>query len=479
MHNGIRRFKDRSLFVICGIMTLFGLVMLFGILLTVFSAGLPSLTPYFIFTPESETPGIGQGIANAIVGSILLSLISTVIATPFALATAIYLQKYAPDNYLTRAIRFFIEVLSGTPSIVVGAFGLLLLVTYLRTYTGGFSLIAGSIGLSILILPVIERAIEDAIAMVPRDLEEGSYALGTTKWQTVRGITLPAATSGIATGTILGFGRAAEESAVVILTAGYTQFMPELAIRSNDKLFMATKIYPFQDLVGSLPYAVYHAYEHSNVIPVSNAFACALILISLVMIINVGAKTVFWLSTRTVNKKRSPLLYSLRKSLFRSDNKGGDTRHADSPRSSNPPAAPQGSPSARVGNPSHPTPSDWTLALTQPIPVASSQPSEKTIATPHPASTQANPSGPLPVDGLLAVSPAAAGHSLPPAAHGCGDAGYPDLLEDDPDGPAEPDPGSTRRTRHPAGAELLEEPHIPLAETWRSMTKNQQENMHV
>lgn len=290
----LRRLKNHSLTVICSIAALFGVVMLFGIIGQVFIQGMPSLTPYFLFTPESETPGLGQGIANAVVGSILLSLFSTIIATPLALGTAIYLQKYAPDNHFTRTLRFFIEVLSGTPSIVVGAFGLLVLVIYLRSFTGGFSLIAGSIGLAILIMPVIERAIEDAIAMVPKDLEHGSYALGATKWQTIRHITLPTCLSGIVTGTILGFGRAAEESAVVILTAGYSQFMPEFTVKHSDKLFMGIKLYPIQDLVGSLPYAVYHAYENSNVIPMSNAFACAFILISFVMVINVTAKFVFW-----------------------------------------------------------------------------------------------------------------------------------------------------------------------------------------
>lgn len=469
-----RMIKDRSLTVLCLVASLFGVLMLFAIVLQVLIKGLPALTPYFILTPESATPGLGQGIANAIVGSIILSLLATVAATPLALGTAIYLQKYAPENRFTQIIRFFIEVLSGTPSIVVGAFGLLVLVMYLRPFTGGFSLIAGAIGLAILIMPVIERAIEDAIQAVPAELEHGAFALGATNWQTIRTITLPASFSGIVTGSILGFGRAAEESAVVILTAGYTQFMPEFTIKTHDKLFMGIKIYPIQDLVGSLPYAVYHAYENSNVIPVSNGFACAFILIFFVMVINIGAKTVLWIGTRN-QKKSNTILYALRRSVFRSEKKIPN------------PSAEKKNPEITVRakysqdhetSETRSTPT-WTLALTQPIPVASSQPSEKTIATPHPASTQANPSGPLPVDGLLAVSPAAAGHSLPPAAHGCGDAGYPDLLEDDPDGPAEPDPGSTRRTRHPAGAELLEEPHIPLAETWRSMTKNQQENMHV
>lgn len=289
-----RWFYNHALTVSSGLAAIFGVAMLIWILGEVFIEGLPSLTPYFLLTPESETPGLGQGIANAIVGSILLSLFATIAATPPALATAIYLQKYAPDNIYTRTLRFFIEVLSGTPSIVVGAFGLLVLVIYLRPFTGGFSLLAGSIGLGILILPVIERAIEDAIAAVPAEIEEGAYAMGANEWQVIRTITLPASLSGILTSIILGFGRAAEESAVVILTAGYSQFMPEFGIKQHEKLFMGLKFYPLQDLVGSLPYAVYHAYENSNVIPMSNAFACAFVLITFVLLINIAAKLVFW-----------------------------------------------------------------------------------------------------------------------------------------------------------------------------------------
>jgi len=290
---GRRYAMDYLLKGLSFVLTVLAIGILFAIIAQVFLYGLPSLTPYFIFTPESETPGLGQGIANAIVGSVFLATLATILAIPLAITTAIYMQKYAPDNRITATLRFFIEVLSGTPSIVIGAFGLLVLVTYLKPFTGGFSLIAGSIALAILTIPVIERTIEDSIATCPADLEEGSYALGANKWQTIWNIVLPYAMSGIFTGIVLGFGRAAEESAVVILTAGYSQFLPEFTIRHNEKLFMATKIYPIQDLIGSLPYAVYHGYENANVIPISNAFACAFILICIVLTINLSAKILF------------------------------------------------------------------------------------------------------------------------------------------------------------------------------------------
>lgn len=289
-----RYLIERGIQAICAACAALASLMLFLIVGKIFLEGIPSLTWYFLTTPESMTPGLGQGIANAIVGTIVISLCATALAVPLAVMTAIYLQRYARDSVVTRGFRFFIEVMSGIPSIVIGIFGLLVLVYYLKPLFGGYSLIAGSIGLAILIMPVIERATEDAIFAVPQSLEEGSYALGATKWQTIRGITLPTALSGIVTGFILAFGRAAEESAVVILTAGYSQFMPEVAVRANEKFLIGYKIYPFNDVIGTLPYAVYHAYENSNVIPISNAFAAAFILICIILLINLSAKIVLW-----------------------------------------------------------------------------------------------------------------------------------------------------------------------------------------
>lgn len=289
-----KRLEERvflGISVACAVLVI---CILIGIVGTIFLEALPSLTPTFILTSEHGMPGVGGAIGNAIVGTILISLCATVLATPLAICTAVYLQRYAKDGFFTKTLQFFIEVLSGTPSIVLGIFGMLVFVYYMYKYTGGFSLISGSVALAILIVPVIERAAEDAIIMVDRDLEKGSYALGATKWDTIKNITLPCALSGISTGIVLGFGRAAEESAVVILTAGYTQFYPEFAIKSCDKLAFGIKIYPFQDLVGTLPYTVYHGYENSHLIAMSDAFAAAFVLIVIVLTINVAAKILLW-----------------------------------------------------------------------------------------------------------------------------------------------------------------------------------------
>jgi len=320
----LRYLEEKVIFGIClfaAIVTAFLLIFIIG---KIAIEGLPAINPYFLLTPESATEGLGKGILNAVIGTILISFLSTLIATPLAIGTAIYLQKYSQEGRITRTIRFFIEVLSGTPSIVLGIFGLFLLVYYMRIFTGGFSLLAGSIALAILIIPVIERAAETAIFALPPGLEEGSYALGATKWQTIRQIVIPSSISGIITGVILGFGRAAEESAVVVLTAGYTQFIPEFGMGADEKVLFGTRIFPFQDLVGTLPIFVYHGYQNSAMIPIANTFAAAFVLICIVLRINIAAKTIFWYSPRT-SRNPSPLFSSLTRTLF-----GGNGRFSRS-----------------------------------------------------------------------------------------------------------------------------------------------------
>lgn len=271
--------------------TIFTLVAILG---SIALRGLPAVNLHFLITSEASQPGLGGAIGNAVVGTFLLSVLATVLAAPLAVGTAIYLRRYSKEGPLVKLLIFLIEVLSGTPSIVLGIFGFFIFVYLMKAITGGFSLISGSIALSILILPVIERAAEEAIKTVPQELEDASYALGATKWNTLKLITLPYALNGIITGIVLGVGRAAEESAVVILTAGYTQFMPEFKIVPNEKFLFGLKIYPFQDLVAALPITVYHSFEFPMFYPISEGFAAAFVLILIVMLINGTTKLILW-----------------------------------------------------------------------------------------------------------------------------------------------------------------------------------------
>ncbi|MBN2251309.1 MAG: phosphate ABC transporter permease PstA [Candidatus Altiarchaeota archaeon] len=287
-----RMIKQRIFIAVCGISAVVTASLLVFILGFIFMTGAPSLGMDYVLTSENDAAGFNQGIANAIAGTLILALSSVVIATPLSIVVAVYLAEYARENNFTKIFRFMLELLAGTPAIVLGVVGFLLLVMTLKYITGGFSLLAGAIILAIMIVPTIARAAEEALKTVPEGVKEASYGLGSTKWQTLRKVVIPCSIPGIVTGVVLGIGRAAEESAVVALTAGYSQFMPRFALVPKADILFNTKVAPFQEGIASLPIAVYHSYEFSHMVPIENGFATATVLIVIVMVINLAAKFV-------------------------------------------------------------------------------------------------------------------------------------------------------------------------------------------
>ena len=186
--------------------------------------GIPALSIEFLTT--SPAPGgRGGGIYPAIIGSLELIAGTAVIAFPLGVLTGIYLNEYAKDTRFTSIIREAIDLLNGTPSIVFGMFGMVLFVTAMGF---GYSLLAGWITLAFMILPVIIRTTEEALKSVPKDLREASRAMGATKWRTIYKVVLPAAMGGVVTGAILSIGRAAGETAPIMLTAAVIS-QPHLA----------------------------------------------------------------------------------------------------------------------------------------------------------------------------------------------------------------------------------------------------------
>ena len=186
--------------------------------------GIPALSIEFLTT--SPAPGgRGGGIYPAIIGSLELIAGTAVIAFPLGVLTGIHLNEYAKDTRFTRIIREAIDLLNGTPSIVFGMFGMVLFVTAMGF---GYSLLAGWITLAFMILPVIIRTTEEALKSVPKDLREASRAMGATKWRTIYKVVLPAAMGGVVTGAILSIGRAAGETAPIMLTAAVIS-QPHLA----------------------------------------------------------------------------------------------------------------------------------------------------------------------------------------------------------------------------------------------------------
>ena len=218
--------------------------------------------------------GSEGGIWPAIVGTIFLVAGTVVVALPLGMAAAGYLSEYARRNAFTAAVRLAIVTLAGVPSIVYGLFGLGLFVIFLNF---GTSILAGSLTLACMILPVIIVASEESLRAVPQSLREGSLALGATKWQTIRSNVLPYSVPGMLTGSILGVGRAAGEAAPILLTvaAFYLPILPD-------------SVY---DQVMALPYHLYVlATQHPDAAKVRPLqYGTALVLLVLVLGMNLGA----------------------------------------------------------------------------------------------------------------------------------------------------------------------------------------------
>lgn len=212
------------------------------------------------------------GIFPAIVGTVLLMLGTALVAIPVGVGSAIYLSEYARDNFFTRSIRLAIINLAGIPSVVYGLFGLGLFVIFLKF---GTSILAGSLTLAIMTLPIIISAAEEALRAVPTEFRTVSASLGGTKWQGTRKIVLPQALPGIITGVILGLLRAAGETAPILFTVA-AFFLPKLP----ESVF---------DQTMALPYHLYVISTQVPGMPLKIQYGTALVLLVLVLTLNLGA----------------------------------------------------------------------------------------------------------------------------------------------------------------------------------------------
>jgi phosphate transport system permease protein len=241
------------------------------IVVVIIQKGLPAINWQFL----SDIPRQGMrtgGIFPAIIGTLYLVTGAIVFALPIGLLAAIYLSEYSKDNFLTRLIKLAIVNLAGVPSVVYGLFGLALFVVFFKF---GASIISGSLTLGIMILPVIITTSREALESVPDSFREVSLSLGASKWQTIRHIVLPNAIPGILTGTILGLGRAAGETAPILFTVA-AFYLPQLPGSIFDQAM-------------ALPY---HLYVISTQVPNVDEkirYGTALVLLALVLIMNLVA----------------------------------------------------------------------------------------------------------------------------------------------------------------------------------------------
>jgi phosphate transport system permease protein len=219
-----RYFKERVFFALVKLSALVIAAALGGLLVYILVNGMGVLSWDFLAQPPTDSMTKG-GIMPAILGTLYLTMGAILVALPLGIVSAVYLTEYAKQGPLVRVIRVGVNCLAGVPSIVFGLFGLGLFVVFLQF---GSCILSGSLTLGILILPTIIGASEEALKAVPQTFREASLALGVSKWQTIVRIVLPNALPGILTGSILGIGRAAGETAPVMFTAAafYTAKLP-------------------------------------------------------------------------------------------------------------------------------------------------------------------------------------------------------------------------------------------------------------
>ncbi len=252
----------------------FVMIILLGIIALVVAKGAPALNISMILETPKGGYYLGKegGIANAILGSIYLAFGASIIAILISLPVALSLQKEYTNKHMANFTRLILDVLWGTPSIVYGAFGFIIMVYFgLRA-----SLLGGIVVLSLLMLPIMVRSMEEIIRMVPHELKEVSYALGTTKLETTIAVILKQSLPGIITAILLAFGRGIGDAASILFTAGYTDYIPK-------SLF---------DPVASLPLAVF--FQISTPIPEvqQRAYASALILLFIVILVSVFSRII-------------------------------------------------------------------------------------------------------------------------------------------------------------------------------------------
>ncbi len=227
--------------------------------------GIGALNWEFISAPPRNGMREG-GIMPALLGTVFLTFGTAIVSIPLAIGAAIYLAEYAGDNRLTRGVRLAIVNLAGIPSIVYGLFGLGVFVLFLKF---GTSIVAGSLTLGIMTLPVVISAAEEAILAVPQEFRLVSLSLGATRWQTIRHQVLPHAMPGIITGIILGLGRAAGETAPILFTVA-AFFLPELPQSVFDQTM-------------ALPYHLFVISTQVPGMPLTIQYGTALVLLLLVL----------------------------------------------------------------------------------------------------------------------------------------------------------------------------------------------------
>jgi phosphate transport system permease protein len=253
------------------------MIPLFSLIFEVAKRGIPGLSLEF-FTEDARGVVGGGGAAHAIMGTLVITGVASLISVPIGIMAAIYLNEYGTGR-LRRALTFFVDVMTGIPSIVAGLFAYALFALFLGP---GIRLgVMGSVALSLLMIPIVIRSAEEVLKLVPNHLREAAYALGTPKWKTIVKVVLPTAFAGLVTGVMIAVARIVGETAPLLVTTGVIDSM------NTD---------PFNGRMQNLAVYAYNEYRSPGVMKQASydrAWAAALTLIAIIMLLNIAARFVY------------------------------------------------------------------------------------------------------------------------------------------------------------------------------------------
>ena len=266
----MRRKSDIIVRGIINLCALISVLILVGILGYVFVRGIRTVTPSFLLNETSVLNGT-TGIAGNILNTLFVIVITLLFAVPIGIGSAIYLNEYAKPGKLVRMIEFTTETLSGIPSIIFGLFGFIFFGSVLKL---GYSILTGSLTMTLMVLPLITRNTQEALKTVPDSYRTGALGMGAEKWYMIRTILLPASMPGIITGIIPAIGRIVGESAALLFTAGSGYALPKTAAAFFDKIFQSG---------GTMTIQMYLSMQNGEY---EIAFGIAVVLLILVLLIN-------------------------------------------------------------------------------------------------------------------------------------------------------------------------------------------------
>jgi len=264
-----RKLLDRTMTALTALCAVVAVVSLFVILGYILAGGLRALSFSFLVNTPKPYGEPGSGIANAIVGSTILIGLGSVIGMPVGILAGIYLSEFG-SNRFGQFLRFLIDTLTGTPSIIIGVFAWTMIVQPMRH----FSALSGGVALAIMMMPIVARTTEEMIRLVPQSLREAGLALGAPTWRVTLGVVLRTAASGVATGAMLAIARIAGETAPLLFTALGLNYIS------------ANLLQPMASLTVQIFYYAQSPYEEWH----DMAWAATLVLVTMILILNIAVK---------------------------------------------------------------------------------------------------------------------------------------------------------------------------------------------